>query len=292
MDMACLVNRYASAEVINAVGRTDEGCLPQNRGRLCLKNLQGGRDVESEFMTVADWCYSGLIAFWLIIDHFIAWPAFLRRSQIDAPSARLSLWRTWMSLLWTLTVLGIAIWLWDKRAWEALGLSVPEGWRLWGSAILLVGFAALQALTVAKIARIAGPKPKLRAQLGKLAMMLPHSQSELRWFIGASLTAGICEEFLFRGYLIWAFTPALGWRGAAALSLLAFTAGHAYQGRSGALRSAGAGIFFSLLVLATGSLIPAMVLHALIDAGSGVIAWLVLRDESANDEIVSAVKSP
>jgi hypothetical protein len=70
-----------------------------------------------------------------------------------------------------------------------------------------------------------------------------------------------------------------------------FTAGHAYQGRSGALRAALGGVFFTLLVLATGSLIPAMVLHALIDAGSGVIAWLVLRDEPVNGEFASAGES-
>jgi hypothetical protein len=87
---------------------------------------------------------------------------------------------------------------------------------------------------------------------------------------------------------IWVFTPALGWWGAAALSLLAFTAGHAYQGWSGASRSAVAGTLFTLLVLATGSLIPAMLLHALIDAGSGVIAWLVLRDEPVNGEFAGA----
>jgi membrane protease YdiL (CAAX protease family) len=242
-------------------------------------------------MTAADWCYSGLIASWLIVDHFFIWPAFLRRSQIDAPSARLRLWTLWMTLLWALTVIGVGIRLWDKRAWDALGLSVPSGWRLWGSVILIVGVAVLQALTVAKIMRISGPKPKLRAQLGELAKMLPHSQGELRWFIGASLTAGVCEEFLFRGYLIWAFTPVLGWWGAAVLSLLAFTAGHAYQGRSGALRAALGGVFFTLLVLATGSLIPAMVLHALIDAGSGVIAWLILRDEPVNGEFASAGES-
>ena len=242
-------------------------------------------------MTAVDWCYSGLIASGLIVDHFVTWPAFLRRAQSDAPSARLRLWAVWMTLLWSLTVIGTGIWLWDQRAWMALGLSVPQGWQLWGSVIFIAGFAAFQALSALKIARISGPKPKLRAQLGELAKMLPHSQSELRWFIAASLTAGICEEFLFRGYLIWAFTPVLGWWGAAVLSLLAFTAGHVYQGRSGALRAALGGGFFTLFVLVSGSLFPAMALHALIDAGSGVIAWLILRDESVNGEFAGVGES-
>jgi hypothetical protein len=127
-------------------------------------------------MTAVDWCYSGLIAFWLIVDHFLIWPAFLRHAQRDAPSARLRLWAVWMTLLWALTVIAAGIWFWDKRAWDELGLSVPQGWRLWGSVILLAGVAVLQAQTALKIARISGPKPKLRMQIGELAKMLPHSQ--------------------------------------------------------------------------------------------------------------------
>jgi len=96
-----------------------------------------------------------------------------------------------------------------------------------------------------------------------------------------SLTAGFCEEFLFRGYLIWAFEPLLGWWGAAALSLSLFSAAHVDQGKAGAIKSGLVGGFFTLLVAFSGSLVPAMVLHALVDIISGVIAWLVLRNEPA-----------
>jgi membrane protease YdiL (CAAX protease family) len=58
------------------------------------------------------------------------------------------------------------------------------------------------------------------------------------------------------------------------------------------LKAALGGVFFTLFVLVFGSLIPAMVLHALIDASSGVIAWLVLRDEPVNGEFAGAGESP
>jgi uncharacterized protein len=192
-----------------------------------------------------------------------------------------------MTLLWALVVVGIALWLSNERAWQTLGMTVPRGWRLWGSVILVVGFALQQVRTAARIARISGPKPKLRAQLGKLSIVLPHSSDELRWFVAVSLTAGFCEEFLFRGYLIWAFAPLLGWWGAAALSLSVFAAAHAYQGKAGAIRSGLAGGVLTLLVALSGSLVPAIVLHALIDILSGVIAWLVLRDEPAQVGLAS-----
>ena len=238
-------------------------------------------------MTVSDWCYTVLIASGLLIDYFVSGPAFLRRSQLDQPSARMWLWSVWMTLLWALVVVGIALWLSNERAWLALGMAVPKGWRLWGSVILVVGFALHQVRTAAKIARISGLKPKLRAQLGRLSIMLPHSSAELRWFVAVSLTAGFCEEFIFRGYLIWAFEPLLGWWGAAALSLSVFAAAHAFQGKAGPIRSGLVGGVLTLLVALSGSLIPAIVLHAVADIMSGVIAWLVLREEPANGGLAS-----
>jgi membrane protease YdiL (CAAX protease family) len=88
-----------------------------------------------------------------------------------------------------------------------------------------------------------------------------------------------CEEFLFRGYFIWTLAPWLGWWGAAALSALVFAIGHIYQGSSGALRSGVAGILYTLVLASFGSLWPAILLHALTDLSSGIVAWLVQREE-------------
>ena len=233
-------------------------------------------------MTIADWCYTALITVVLLVDHFACWPAFLRRARQDAPAARRWLWRVWMALLWTTVGIGIALWVSLGRAWPALGFAIPSGWRLWASLLLIAAFVLWQLRIITNIARIQGPKPKLRAQLGELSIVLPHSRAELRWFVALSLTAGVCEEFVFRGYLIWAFAPMLGWWGAAAVSLVAFTAAHAYQGKEGLAKSGIAGALLTLLVAFSGSLVPAIVLHALADILSGTVAWLILRDEPAS----------
>jgi membrane protease YdiL (CAAX protease family) len=101
-----------------------------------------------------------------------------------------------------------------------------------------------------------------------------------------SVSAGVCEEFIFRGYLIWAFQPLFGSWGAAALSVIAFAAAHSYQGVKGALAVGVLGILFTLVVLTCGSLWPAMALHALVDMGHGLMAWLAVRRVGDGDRVV------
>jgi len=124
----------------------------------------------------------------------------------------------------------------------------------------------------------------MRQQAGTLTAVLPHTRTDMYRFGGASLTAGFCEEFLYRGYFVWVFSPWLGWRGAAAFSLAFFAIGHLYQGWNGVLRTGMAGAFFTLVVALFGSLWPAIALHALIDLGAGMMAWLALREGSAGDD--------
>ena len=143
---------------------------------------------------------------------------------------------------------------------------------------LILAFTIFQARMVDKAAR-SQRKEKIRSQFGELAVVLPRTRAELAWFFAVSFTAGFCEEFVFRGYLIWAFQPWLGWWGAAVPSAVLFAYAHAYQGVGGAVRTGIVGVLMTLIVATFGSLWPAIVLHVLIGAGSGIMAWFVLREE-------------
>ena len=118
--------------------------------------------------------------------------------------------------------------------------------------------------------------------------LVPRTGVELGWWIGTSLTAGFCEEFVFRGYLIWVFQPSLGLWGAAALSVVAFALAHAYQGAKGILSTGVIGLILTLVVVILGSLLPAMALHALVDIGQGLIGWLALRKTDGEGDTVAA----
>lgn len=231
--------------------------------------------------TLLDLLYVALFAAILPLwDYLFSWPAFRRRSQADAARARRRAWAMNIPLAWALVAIGAALWLAQGRSWASFGFAAPEGWRLWASIGLVLLLAAYHAQAIASVTRSAETKASVRQQFtGELAGVLPHTHADMAWFAGVSLTAGFCEEFLFRGYFIWVFAPWLGWWGAAALSLLIFSVAHAYQGWSGVLRTGIVGALFTLTVAVFDSLWPAIALHFLLDLGMGFIAWLALRED-------------
>jgi membrane protease YdiL (CAAX protease family) len=56
-----------------------------------------------------------------------------------------------------------------------------------------------------------------------------------------------------------------------------FGLGHAYQGAAGIVRTGIVGLLFAGAYVGTGSLLAPMLLHVVIDATSGMIAYLALR---------------
>jgi len=224
------------------------------------------------------WLVLGLVLIAIAADHFVVWKAFIRQSRVDATSARHTLWLRGALLMWAASTLVLWLWISTGVPMSSVGFVLPEGWRLWGPLGAIIAFAALQTSSAVKVAQLPAPSEKLRSQLGRVAAISPRKASELPAFFGVSLTAGFCEELLFRGFLIWALQPLVGLWLAAVLSALLFGAAHAYQGLDGVIRTGLFGLVFTAIVLLTRSLWPAIVLHAVVDAMGGVLAWLVLRD--------------
>ncbi len=222
-----------------------------------------------------------------LIDYLVFWPAFRRRLEADPDRTRARLWGWSIISAWVLVAIGAALWTTNDRSWTELGFSVPDGWRLWASIVLFLLLVAYHVYVVVAISRSAEAKASVRQQMfGDLTAVLPRTRTDLYWFGGVSLTAGFCEEFLFRGYFIWVFAPWLGWWGAAALSLPFFAVGHIYQGWNGVLRTGIVGAIYTLLVAVFDSLWPSIALHALLDFNGGIMAWLALRDGSATGDLV------
>lgn len=110
-----------------------------------------------------------------------------------------------------------------------------------------------------------------------LAPLIPHTPREIAFWILLSVTAGLCEEFVFRGYLQRQFTTLT--RNAAAgiaLSALFFSFGHLYQGVEQMLLIGLYGAMFGTLAFFRKSLRPGMMAHAWQDTLSGLALSVLL----------------
>jgi membrane protease YdiL (CAAX protease family) len=112
----------------------------------------------------------------------------------------------------------------------------------------------------------------------------PASRAEMAAFVMVCATAGVCEELLYRGWLvnfIWAETGS-AWA-AVAVSSVVFGMGHAYQGAKAILRTIFVALQLAILFVAVGSLVPGQVLHGGVDLLAGVAASVALRRRSLEE---------
>ena len=220
-----------------------------------------------------------VIAGYPLWDHFWSWPAMRSALASGRPGVRTQFYAGVLRLEWGAALVIVALWLANGRAWTALGLGISGGWRsetaaalvALGVAFLLTRWRAIGALSVEKRAALA-------PRLGEIAAILPRDARERRWFAAVSVTAGTCEELVFRGFLLWALAPWLGTWGAAAASLAGFTLAHAYQGKDFVPRIGAMGLVFTLLALGSGTIVWGIVLHAAVDLLGGETAYALLRD--------------
>ena len=107
-----------------------------------------------------------------------------------------------------------------------------------------------------------------------VSRMAPASPGELALWFALAISAGICEELIFRGYLQQQFSALTRqvWLGIA-ISAVFFGLAHGYEGRSGVLLIALYGAFFGILAHLRRSLRAGMFAHAWHDSLSGLVLY-------------------
>jgi membrane protease YdiL (CAAX protease family) len=184
--------------------------------------------------------------------------------------ARLALYVSAILSLWILALLTVGAMLaTGTSAAEAGFREIPldEFWR-WTAILWGVGVTA-SAGGIALERRGWWPE-----ESPLLENLLPRTFREKLWAVLiVSPSAALCEEFVYRGYLLGLLLRTTDSELAAvAISSAAFGAAHVYQGWAGIARAALLGAVLAYPVLMTGSIYPSMAAHFLIDAVA--LGWL------------------
>lgn len=183
----------------------------------------------------------------------------------------------------------LAVWSLQNRPLAALGLALPPSWRTvlgvgitaGALVLLLLQWRAVQQLDAAGLEEV-------KRQLHGASAFLPRTAREARRFRWLALSAGVCEELAYRGYLVGGYMVTLlgidPWL-AAVLGALVFGACHGYQGMAGVAKTAIAGLLAGLLFVASGSLLWPMILHTVVDLQGGAIGRRALGEGSKAPQI-------
>ena len=207
------------------------------------------------------------------------------------PEWRVRAYGCQIGLLWALTSVTLLL-------RSGAGLRVPHlpgepGWLLGRGWHAAVGGILLTALLAAMLS--SGVRCLLQPRLvpaytrahAALAWFLPHTGQERRWWMVVSVTAGVTEEWIFRGYALHTLRGPVGFSLTAAMVLSSglFGLGHLYQGWRGTLTAALLGFLFAMMAVMTGGLLLPMIVHAVIDLQILVIFQpdrsRLLRDEAS-----------
>ena len=152
------------------------------------------------------------------------------------------------------------------RKWRSMG----EAMRDFGLGVGIL-FASIVVVSILSGHQHGAPE-------GNIGFLLPRNELEMALWIALSITAGICEEAIYRGYFQRQFAGLT--RSAAAgifISAAAFGAAHAYQGWARATVIAVSALLLGAAAQWRGTVRPGMFAHALQDGIAPLLIRLMRR---------------
>jgi len=227
---------------------------------------------------------------WLIfflLGVILPWRGRARlKALLDMPHVgsmeRIVLYASTIAFQWVIVALvAWRAWVHRYTALE-LGLTAHDDTRLAIGSI--VGAATIATLHWFNLRRVGRMPPDSRGPIQGIAeRILPQSRMELLPFLALAITAGLCEEFLYRGFLmaVLARLGVVAWLAVLASSIL-FGLAHLYQGRGGLVSTMFVGIVLGIGRVVYGSLVPVVFWHTAVDVVAGIAGPRYLLKSSVN----------
>lgn len=239
--------------------------------------------------------YAGIPWDFALILIFLAvvapWRGRARMARLMAvprttPLDRMVVYASTIALQWVLT--GLVVWRAAARGLlpADLAIALPDAFRALVTGVALVGLIVL--IQVASLRHLSRLPAEQQGFTGVLARrFLPQSGVEALVFFALAVTAGVCEEIIFRGFVFTVLARAAGdavWVGLLGSAAM-FAVAHLYQGRRGVAATFVGGLLFGVSRIVSGSILPAIVAHAVADLTVGLAApRMLVGEKSASRE--------
>ncbi len=222
----------------------------------------------------------------LVLGLVLPWRGRLRIKKLkEMPHVgtmeRLSLYASTIAFQWfAVAAVAWRAWAYGFTAFQ-LGLTIHDRTTILLASI--VGAATIAAFQWLNLRRVGKIPVEARGPIQVLAeRILPQSTVELLPYLALAITAGLCEEFLYRGFAmaVLAHVGLQAWA-VVLLSSVLFGLAHSYQGRGGIVMTLLIGLILGTSRLAYDSLVPAIFWHSAVDVVAGTAGPRYLTPKKA-----------
>lgn len=230
-------------------------------------------------MAIIDHVFLLLLAAGQPIHGAYSYRKFLARLRAGTRESRARLYRGIHVFEWSALAVLMTTWVLLERPFAALGFRGGFGTGFLVAAAIVVAMCVYLLVARRAVRRMSQAERQEQIDaLGDLVHFLPQSKHDYRRFVGVSLTAGVVEEVVYRGFLFWYLLPVLPMWAVIVVSALLFALGHSYQGVGGMLRVFAIGVAAGVLYALAGSIWLLIVAHALLDILQGAAILELFRD--------------
>jgi len=186
-------------------------------------------------------------------------------------------------MLWIGAILVITSWNITAKPWSHLGINWPEFSTL--SIYLIIALLAIYIIDTA-VSTYQYQKGKKIDDEDMLSIM-PQNWTEYSHFIFLAVSAGICEEIVFRGFLINYMSEVLPSNAynlimSIIIPGMIFSISHFYQRFLNVFKIFSLSILFGAIFVLTKSLLIVAILHALVDLASGAV-FVILEKKKGQE---------
>lgn len=186
--------------------------------------------------------------------------------------------------LFLIAAVVLLVWLLYRRPIENLGFRMP-GSDFHSTTLILSGLFLFlyMADSLQSIWELRN-EPGSSKDLLEMAPFMPTEKDDLPTYVIMSMSAAVFEEIVFRGFLVTFFTAIFkDIPGATTWALLApaiiFSIAHYYQGAKAVFKIAVLSFLFGMIYWYSGSLIPVIILHFIVDLVSGLLCVYGVKSE-------------